>query len=75
MVDPTWQAMNDLDEAFNQIGTFDFLLEQLQRHVDGQNQQGIVDTSHALLAFLPPYIQNFDEKFKVAWNQTVNHAN
>ena len=67
----TWQVMNDLNEAFNQIGTFDFLLDQLQRQVDEQNQQGIVDTSHALLAFLPPYIQNFDEKFKVAWEQTV----
>ena len=71
MVDPTWQAMNDVDEAFNQIGTFDFLLDQLQRHVDEQNQQGIVDTSHALLAFLPPYIQNFDDKFKAAWKKIV----
>ena len=71
MVDPTWNAMNNLEEAFNQIGTFDFLLDQLQRHVDEQNQQGIVDTSHALLAFLPPYIQNFDKKFKIAWEQTV----
>lgn len=71
MADPTWQAMNDLEEAFNQIGTFGFLLEQLQYHVNGQNQLGIIDTSHALIAFLPPYIQNFDDKFEVAWNQTV----
>ena len=77
MADPptTWQVMNDLDEAFNQIGTFEFLLDQLQRHVDEQNKQGVVDTSHALLAFLPPYIQNFDDKFKVAWKKTVNHDN
>ena len=75
MVDSTLQVMNDLDEAFNQIGTFEFLLDQLQRNVDEQNQQGIVDTSHALLAFLPPYIQNFDDKFKVAWKKTVNHDN
>ena len=39
MVDPTWQAMNDLEEAFSQIGTFDFLLDQVQRHVDEQNQK------------------------------------
>lgn len=77
MADPptTWQVMNDLDEAFNKIATFEFLLDQLQRHVDEQNKQGIVDTSHALLAFLPPYIQNFDDKFKVAWKKTVNHDN
>ena len=71
MVTSTWKVMNDLDDAFNEIGTLDFLLDQLQRHVDEQNQQGIVDTSHALRAFLPPYIHNFDEKFKVAWKQTV----
>jgi len=63
--------MNDLDEAFNQIGTFDFLLDQLQHHVDEQNQQGIVDTTHALISFLPPYIQNFERKFQVAMKQTV----
>lgn len=67
----TWHVMNDLEEAFNQIGTFDFLLDQLGRHIDEQNQQGIVDTFHALIAFLPPYTQNFDDKFKVAWKQTV----
>ena len=63
--------MNDLNEAFNQIGTFEFLLDQLQEAVDKQEWRKTVDTSHALIAFLPPYIQNFDDKFKVAWKQTV----
>lgn len=71
MVDLTWTAMNDLDEAFNQIGTFDFLLDQLERHIDERNHQGIVDTYHALIAFLPPYIDNYEKKFQVAWKQTV----
>ena len=71
MVDPTWKAMNDLEEAFNEIGAFEFLLDQLQEAVDLQEWRKVVDTSHALLAFLPPYIQNFDDKFKVAWKQTI----
>ena len=73
MVDSTWQVMNDLDEAFNQIGTFEFLLDQLQEAVDKQEWRQIVDTSHALIAFLPPYIDNYEKKFQVAWKKTVNH--
>ena len=77
MADPptTWQVMNDLDEAFNQIGTFEFLLDQLQEAVDKQEWRQIVDTSHALIAFLPPYIDNYEKKFQVAWKKTVNHDN
>ncbi len=67
--------MNDLDEAFNQIGTFEFLLDQLQEAVDKQEWRQIVDTSHALIAFLPPYIDNYEKKFQVAWKKTVNHDN
>jgi|TARA_B100002051_G_scaffold83057_1_gene79234 hypothetical protein len=77
MADPptTWTVMNDLDEAFNQIGTFEFLLDQLQEAVDKQEWRQIVDTSHALIAFLPPYIDNYEKKFQVAWKKTVNHDN
>ena len=71
----TWTVMNDLDEAFNQIGTFEFLLDQLQEAVDKQEWRQIVDTSHALIAFLPPYIDNYEKKFQVAWKKTVNHDN
>jgi len=67
--------MNDLNEAFNEIGTFEFLLDQLQEAVDKQEWRQIVDTSHALIAFLPPYIDNYEKKFQVAWKKTVNHDN
>jgi len=75
MVDSTWTVMNDLNEAFNEIGTFEFLLDQLQEAVDKQEWRQIVDTSHALIAFLPPYIDNYEKKFQVAWKKTVNHDN
>ena len=75
MVNLTWQAMNDLEEAFNKIATFEFLLDQMQDAVDKQEFRQIVNTSHALLAFLPPYIDNYEKKFQIAWKQTVNHDN
>lgn len=71
----TWHAMNDLEEAFNKIATFEFLIDHLQEAVDKQEFRQIVDTSHALLAFLPPYIDNYEKKFQVAWKRTVNHDN
>ena len=71
----TWHVMNDLEEAFNKIATFEFLIDHLQEAVDKQAFRQIVDTSHALLAFLPPYIDNYEKKFQVAWKKTVNHDN
>jgi hypothetical protein len=66
-----WNTMNDLKEAFDQITTFSFLLEQLQEAVDSSDHQRIVDTTHALNAFYPPYLDNFDRKFQKAWSRFV----
>ena len=72
MMDKTWTVMNDLEEAFNQITTFSFLLEQLQQAIDQHDAQRIVDTTAALNAFYPPYCQNWDDKFNKAWRHVVN---
>ena len=71
MTDKNWTVMNDLQEAFNQITTFSFLLEQLQEAVDAGDAQRIVDTTAALNAFYPPYVDNWDSKYKVAWDHVV----
>ena len=71
MIDKTWTVMNDLEDAFNQITTFSFLLEQLQEAVDAGDAQRIVDTTAALNAFYPPYCQNWDNKFCKAWDHVV----
>jgi len=71
MIDKTWTVMNDLEEAFNQITTFSFLLEQLQEAVDSNDIQRIVDTTAALNAFYSPYCTNWDIKFKNAWDHVV----
>lgn len=73
MTDTKWKVMNDLDEAFNQITTFDFLLDQLQEAVDADETQKIVDITHALNAFYHPYCNNWDDKFKKAWDYVVKN--
>lgn len=71
MIDKTWTVMNDLQEAFNQITTFSFLLDQLQEAVDSGDAQRTVDTTAALNAFYPPYCDNWDRKYAAAWNHLV----
>ncbi len=66
-----WTVMNDLQDSFNQITTFSFLLDQLQEAVDAGDSQRIVDTTAALNAFYPPYCNNWDDKFKKAWDVVV----
>ena len=73
MTDKPWKVMNDLEEAFNQITTFDFLLDQLQEAVDAGDKQKIVDTTLALNAFYHPYCNNWDDKFKKAWDYVVKN--
>ena len=63
--------MNDLEESFSQITSFSFMLEQLQEAVDKNDNAAIVDISAALNAFYPVYVDNWDKKFKVAWEHVV----
>ena len=70
-VNKTWTVMNDLQESFNQINTFSFLLDQLQEAVDAGDSQRIVDNTAALNAFYSPYCDNWDNKFQKAWDVVV----
>jgi hypothetical protein len=70
-ISKTWQVMNDLEESFSQITSFSFMLEQLQEAVDKNDDTAIVDISAALNAFYPVYVDNWDKKFKVAWEHVV----
>ena len=71
MTNDNWAAMQPVEDAFSKISTVDFLLEQLMEAADAQDNLAVVDISMALNAYLPVFTKNFDEKFKVAWNQTV----
>jgi hypothetical protein len=67
----TWKVMNDLEDAFSNITTFNFMLEELQDAVDHGRIDEITDIAHALNAFVPVYTDNWDRKFKVAWEHVV----
>ena len=75
MIEKTWIVMNDLDDAFNQITTFSFLLEQLQAAVDSGDAERVVDTTAALVAFYSPFCDNWDRKFTAAWNHVIKGEN
>jgi len=66
-----WKVMSDLDVAFSEITTFNFMLEQLQEAVDNDRTKEIVDLTHALNAFMPVYTDNWDRKFRDAWDHVV----
>jgi hypothetical protein len=70
-----WDVMNKLEEAFSNINSISFMLEQLQEAVDSNNYDKMVDVSLALNAFLPVYTDNWDRKFKDAWNEVVKGEN
>ena len=66
-----WKVMSDLEVAFSEITTFNFMLKQLQEAVDNGNTDEIVDLTHALNAFMPVYIDNWERKYAVAWEHVV----
>ena len=69
--DEIWETMNEVEEAFSQVTTIEFLTNQIQRAVDVGDVDSINDAAHALIAFVPMYQKNFDEKFKKAWTTVV----
>ena len=70
-INDAWKVMSDLEDAFSEITTFNFMLKQLQEAVDNDRTKEIVDLTHALNAFMPVYIDNWDRKLKVAWEHVV----
>ena len=74
-LEKTWTVLNDVEQSFNQITTFDFLLEQLQEAVESDDRESIVDITHALVAFYGPYCDNFEKKFNKAWEHIIRGEN
>jgi hypothetical protein len=66
-----WKVMSDLEVAFSEITTFNFMLKQLQEAVDNDRTKEIVDLTHALNAFMPVYTDNWDRKFRDTWDHVV----
>ena len=66
-----WAVMNDLEDSFSRIATIEFLSDKLVEASDNGRYDDVVDISHALLAFIPVYTNDFDEKFQKAWKITI----
>ncbi len=66
-----WKVMNDLDDAFSQIGHLDFLVDELQRAVDKSDRAAIIDITAALTAYMPVYTAQYDRAQAIAWTQVV----
>ena len=69
--DTIWEVMNDVEEAFSQISTITFLTNQIQHAINTDDTNLLHDCTHALIAFVPTYEKNFDEKFMKAWEKVV----
>ena len=63
----TWEILQDLEDAFDKVITIEFLVERLQIALEKNNMSEIIDITHALNAFLPVFIQNYDENLKKTW--------
>jgi len=66
-----WKVMNDLDDAFSQIGHLQFLIDELQRSVDKDDRLSIIDITAALTAYMPVYTAQYDRAQTIAWTQVV----
>tara|TARA_Y100001968_G_C19258719_1_gene668138 strand:- start:238 stop:564 length:327 start_codon:yes stop_codon:yes gene_type:complete len=70
----TWEVMNNLEESFNRIKALEDMVEDLVEAVNYGETQSIVDISHAINAYLPVFINQYDKASKRAWNNTVIKA-
>ena len=71
----TWVIMHQLEESFSNINTISFMLEELQLAFDTNQMDHAHDIAHALNAYLPVFTDNWDRKFKTAWNHVVIENN
>ena len=69
--DKTWEVMNSLEESFNRIVTLEQMIDDLNEAVNNDDKQSIIDTSHAIAAYLPVYIRQYETASQRAWNNTV----
>ena len=70
----TWEVMNNLEESFNRIKALEDMVEDLVEAVNNGETQSIIDVSHAINAYLPVFISQYDKASKRAWNNTVIKA-
>ena len=59
--DETWEAMSNLEDAFNRIMALETMLKDLKTAVDENNQEEIKDITDACVTFMPVYVQQYSK--------------
>ena len=72
--DETWEAMSNLEDSFNRIIALETMLEDLQKAVDKDDRQEIIDTVACCNAFMPVYVRQYQDASNRAWNKTVRQC-
>lgn len=68
-----WEVMNKLEESFSNINTINFMLEELKEAMDNDRIDSARDIVQGLTSFVPVYTDNWDRKFKEAWDMVVKN--
>jgi hypothetical protein len=67
----TWEVMNDLEMVTSKICSAREILDSAITALESGNKEKAETLMYAADEFLQYYLGDFDEKFKVAWKETV----
>jgi hypothetical protein len=67
----TWEALNSLESVASKICSAREILDSAIESLESGNRQKTETLLYAADEFLQYYLKEFDEKFKVAWDETV----
>jgi bifunctional DNA-binding transcriptional regulator/antitoxin component of YhaV-PrlF toxin-antitoxin module len=66
-----WEKMNELESVTSKICSAREILDSAIESLESGNRQKTETLLYAADEFLQYYLEDFDRKFKVAWNETV----
>jgi hypothetical protein len=66
-----WEKMNELESVASKICSAREILDSAIESLESGNRQKTETLLYAVDEFLQYYLEDFDRKFKVAWNETV----
>jgi DNA-binding MltR family transcriptional regulator len=67
----TWEALNSLESVTSKICSAREILDSAIQSLESGNREKTETLLYAVDEFLQYYLEDFDRKFKVAWDETV----
>jgi hypothetical protein len=68
-----WEKMNDLESVTSRICSAREILDSAINALENGNKEKAETLMYATNEFLEYYLKEFDEKFKIAWKETVSN--